>query len=99
MAEDIQITQWEYKYVDTDEKTLNYAGKNGWEVIGQPTGSRLLVKRPKKNNWEKESKFIFKLKQNISCFSTILSNFFCPDKNIIKINFKFDETYISPWYI
>lgn len=50
MAEDIQITQWEYKYVDTDEKTLNYAGKNGWEVIGQPTGSRLLVKRPKKNN-------------------------------------------------
>ena len=47
MAENFQIIEWEYKYVDTDEKTLNQAGENGWEVIGQPTGSQLLVKRPK----------------------------------------------------
>lgn len=44
---DNQVTQWEYKYVDTDENTLNQVGEKGWEVIGQPTGSKLLVKRPK----------------------------------------------------
>lgn len=44
---DNQVTQWEYKYVDTDENTLNQVGEKGWEVIGQPTGSQLLVKRPK----------------------------------------------------
>ena len=44
---DNQVTQWEYKYVDADENTLNQVGEKGWEVIGQPTGSQLLVKRPK----------------------------------------------------
>lgn len=47
MADNNQVTQWEYKYVDTDENTLNQVGEKGWEVIGQPTGSQLLVKRPK----------------------------------------------------
>lgn len=44
---DNQLTQWEYKYISLDEKTLNQEGENGWEVVGQPNGSRLLVKRPK----------------------------------------------------
>lgn len=42
-----QITQWEYKYMDTDEKTLNEAGEKGWEALSNPVGSKLLMKRPK----------------------------------------------------
>ena len=44
-----QVTQWEYKYVDMDEKALNQAGEKGWEAMdtGNGGGSKLLMKRPK----------------------------------------------------
>ena len=49
MADNNQITQWEYKYVSMDEKSLNQAGEQGWEAMdtGNGGGSKLLMKRPK----------------------------------------------------
>ena len=49
---DNQVTQWEYKKVDTsNENELNRLGEQGWEVTGtfssDTNSDRVLLKRPK----------------------------------------------------
>lgn len=42
-----QVTQWEYKYVNAQEKDLNDAGEKGWEALSPTNSSVILMKRPK----------------------------------------------------
>ena len=52
-----ELTQWEYKYVSMDEKSLNQAGEQGWEAMdtGNGGGSKLLMKRPKQKTQPNQS--------------------------------------------
>lgn len=52
-----QITQWEYKYVNAQEKDLNDAGEKGWEALSPTNSSVILMKRPKVKQTKTEPEY------------------------------------------
>lgn len=58
MADNNQVTQWEYKYVNADLSKLNEIGKDGWEATGNSNTNGILVKRPIKQE-KKEPEYSY----------------------------------------
>lgn len=52
-----QVTQWEYKYVNAQEKDLNDAGEKGWEALSPTNSSVILMKRPKVKQTKTEPEY------------------------------------------
>lgn len=57
MADNNQVTQWEYKYVNAQEKDLNDAGEKGWEALSPTNSSVILMKRPKVKQTKTEPEY------------------------------------------
>jgi len=54
-----QVTQWEYKYVNAQEKDLNNAGEKGWEALSPTNSSVILMKRPKVKQTKTEPEYSY----------------------------------------
>lgn len=52
-----QVTQWEYKYVNAQEKDLNDAGEKGWEALSPTNSSVIFMKRPKVKQTKTEPEY------------------------------------------